>query len=118
MAHTPMGGGNTSTDMVTGLPDFEMQKARAYEAAQDQVIKSEAAHKELYGAEGKIILEFALNLLENKIEKFVAGDPECATILNLLTELHYTANIGRTQAIKRIRNIFGEHTPDWVNRLA
>jgi hypothetical protein len=117
MAMIPMGSGNTPVDMVSGVPEVELAKQQRLEAAQEQVARGESLRKELEGQEGRTILLFALKLLENKVEKFVQSDPECATILNLLTELNYAANIGRKQALKSIRNIFGNNEPAWFSRL-
>lgn len=113
-----MGSGNTPIDVETGIPLAEKKRLDAIEKQNETIERGVDAQNALKGEDGRILISFIIDRLEGKLNQFLQSDPECSTLVKLLTELNYTANIGRRRAINRLTEILGDDTPPWVNNLA
>lgn len=116
--HQPMGSGSVQTDLQTGLPEELLSQVKQFEKAQDKIIEGDQTKEALHQEDGRVLVKFVYTQLEVRLNQFMAQDPICLTLLNLLTELNFTANIGKKQAIRNIKSILGENAPDWLNHLA
>lgn len=112
--HPPLGSSNTEVDLLTGEPLAAKKKVDKITRENEAVERGTSLQHELSGHDGRVLIEFILQSIERKIDIFLQSDPECSTLLKLLTELNYTANIGRRRAISKLHDIMGDDTPSWL----
>lgn len=113
----PMGSGNTPVDMMTGEPVLAAKRKERIDRENEVVEKGVSLRNEMAGEDGRLLVNFILDKLEMRLHQFMQTDPECSTLLKLLTDLNYTANIGRRRALNRIHEIMGDDSPSWLHTV-